>query len=257
MADKKTNYGEQAVKDLQYRQRLQQRQNLPELPRSPGNSGHSPFAAPNSQAGSIQQAPPTPSIISPFTMPTDRFGQGVQRQMAEPEREIIGVGTESADRNSVENIIDSRQVQEWTRALTKYKAGKASLERRVISAERWWKMRNQFEADKVLDSSRDKDGRAIGRQGFQVATAWLHNVITSKHADALEAYPSPNILPREEGDKVEAWALSHIVPVVLRQNSFEETYDSNIWQKLKTGTGVYKIMWDSEKLNGLGDISVA
>jgi len=258
MAEKKSNYGEQAVKDLQYRQWQKQKQNLPELPRTPGNSMHSlykPEYIPVNQPNALKEKSTVPRPNQP-NGPTDRFGQGVQRQMAEPEREIIGVGTEPADQGSVENIIDSRQVQEWTRALTKYKAGKASLERRVISAERWWKMRNQFEADKVLDGSTDQNGGIAGRQGFQAATAWLHNVISSKHADALEAYPSPNILPREEGDKVEAWALSHIVPVVLRQNDFEATYDSNIWQKLKTGTGVYKIMWDSEKLNGLGDISV-
>ena len=29
-----------------------------------------------------------------------------------------------------------------------------------------------------------------------------------------------------------------------------------MWQKLKTGTGAYKVVWDSGKLNGLGDISV-
>ena len=29
-----------------------------------------------------------------------------------------------------------------------------------------------------------------------------------------------------------------------------------MWQKLKTGTGVYKVDWDPEKLNGLGDIAI-
>lgn len=263
MAEKKTDYAAQAVKDLQYRQRQKQQQNIPALPGTPGNGLHSPQAPGqnlNASQGAQWGQPGKPRYMeagaSQPAPPPDSFGQGMQRQMAEPARQITGAGTEPAARESAETLIDSRQVQEWTRALTKYKAGKASLERRVISAERWWKLRNQFEADKMLDGSRGRDGKASGRQGFQAATAWLHNVITAKHADALEAYPSPNILPREEGDKVEAWALSHIVPVVLRQNDFEATYDSNIWQKLKTGTGVYKVIWDNEKLNGLGDISV-
>ena len=29
-----------------------------------------------------------------------------------------------------------------------------------------------------------------------------------------------------------------------------------MWQKLKTGTGVYKIVWDAARHDGLGDIAV-
>ena len=78
----------------------------------------------------------------------------------------------------------------------------------------------------------------------------------NKHADGIEAYPEPNILPREENDRAEAVRLSAIIPAVLEQNDFEETYSDVLWQKLKTGTGVYGVFWDSSKLNGLGDIAV-
>ena len=131
--------------------------------------------------------------------------------------------------------------------LQRYKAGKRHLERRVQSAERWWKLRNAFEEGRSTDP---KNG------GFRAESSWLHNVIMSKHADAMEAYPVPNILPRGEEDREQADALSKIVPIVLRQNDFEQVYDEAAWQKLKTGTGVYKVIWDSNKLNGLGDISV-
>lgn len=50
--------------------------------------------------------------------------------------------------------------------------------------------------------------------------------------------------------------LSAIIPCVLEQNHFERTYSDAMWQKLKTGTGCYKVIWDKEKLNGLGDIAV-
>ena len=63
----------------------------------------------------------------------------------------------------------------------------------------------------------------------------------NKHADGIEAYPEPNILPREENDRAEAVRLSAIIPAVLEQNDFEETYSDVLWQKLKTGTGVYSI----------------
>ena len=87
-------------------------------------------------------------------------------------------------------------------------------------------------------------------------SGWLHNIIVSKHADAMEAYPEPAILPREAGDRQEAGMLSRIIPVILEQNEFEKTYSDAMWQKLKTGTGVYKVWWDAEKLNGLGDIAI-
>ena len=144
--------------------------------------------------------------------------------------------------------IGSEQLKHFTDILQKYKAGKTRTEQRIVAAENWWKLRNTIEEDKVTN---------IGADGsFTSRSGWLHNVIVSKHADAMEAYPEPNILPREVGDRAEARKLSAIIPCVLEQNNFEETYDDVMWQKTKTGTGVYKVVWDKHKLNGLGDISI-
>ena len=51
--------------------------------------------------------------------------------------------------------------------------------------------------------------------------------------------------------------LSAIIPCILEQNDFETTYSNAMWQKMKTGTGVYKVVWDKNKLGGLGDIRVS
>lgn len=142
--------------------------------------------------------------------------------------------------------VDAVRLQEFTRILQKYKSGKNSIERRTIAAENWWKLRNQVEERKSTE----------GLGGFQAVSGWLHNVIVSKHADAMEAFPEPCILPREAGDKQEAGMLSKIIPVILEQNDFEKTYSDVMWQKLKTGTGVYKVYWNPDKLNGLGDIAI-
>lgn len=142
--------------------------------------------------------------------------------------------------------VDSERLREFTRELQKYKAGKASVERRAIAAENWWKLRNQAEIRKETQ----------GLSGFEAKSGWLHNVIVAKHADATEAFPEPNILAREPGDVEEAGMLSKIIPVVLETNKFEEVYSDNQWQKLKTGTGIYKVYWDADKLNGLGDIAI-
>jgi hypothetical protein len=50
--------------------------------------------------------------------------------------------------------------------------------------------------------------------------------------------------------------LSDIIPCILEQNHFEATYNEAMWRKMKTGTAVYKVVWDKNKLNGLGDIGV-
>ena len=138
--------------------------------------------------------------------------------------------------------------QELTAILQKYKAGKQSLERRVIAAENWWKLRNRFEEDKRPGAASSGDFRAV--------SGWLHNVIVSKHADAMEAYPEPVILPREPDDRAEAELLSAVVPCILEQNAFERTWSDAMWQKLKTGTAAYRVGWDPDKLGGLGDISI-
>lgn len=148
--------------------------------------------------------------------------------------------------NEMKLPVDGQRLREFTGILQKYKAGKHSVERRTIAAENWWKLRNQAEERKTSE----------GLSGFQAVSGWLHNVIVSKHADAMEAYPEPSILPREAGDRQEAAVLSKIIPVILEQNEFEKTYSDAMWQKLKTGTGVYKVYWDAEKLNGLGDIAI-
>ena len=140
-------------------------------------------------------------------------------------------------------VIGKEQIQKASLTLRKYREGKANLEQRIVENEQWFKLRH-------WECMRDK------KQEIQPTSAWLFNCIANKHADAMDNYPSPNILPREEGDKMEAEMLTSIIPVILEQNEFEQTYSEVQNYKLKTGTGVYGVFWDSSKLNGLGDISI-
>ena len=149
---------------------------------------------------------------------------------------------------AMQMAIGAEQVKEFLRVLEEYKSGKVHTEQRILESEKWWKLRNS-----VVEQKETKIGAG---SGYTSVSGWLHNVIVSKHADAMDAFPEPNILPREEGDKGEARMLSAIVPCILEQNHFENTYSDAMWQKVKTGTGVYKIIWDKSKLNGLGDIAV-
>ena len=128
--------------------------------------------------------------------------------------------------------------------LNRYREGKANLERRVIENEQWYRLRH-WECIR----------RGAGSQ-VEPTSGWLFNAIANKHAEAMDNYPSPNVLPREEGDREKAQALGSILPVILQQEDFEDTYDRVMDDKLKSGTGIYGIFWDPEKLEGLGDISI-
>ena len=148
--------------------------------------------------------------------------------------------------NTIAAPIGDAEIGKLLEILRKYRAGRQELDQRIQSAEQWWRLRNTQEEKK---EGHDKTG-------YKSKSAWLHNVIQSKHADAMDAYPEPNILPRELGDREEAQRLSKIIPCILEYNEFKKTYSKTWYQKLKYGTGVYKIFWDPQKLNGLGDIAV-
>ncbi|MBO4979437.1 MAG: hypothetical protein J6D16_03425 [Clostridia bacterium] len=130
--------------------------------------------------------------------------------------------------------------------LNKYKEGKANLEQKIIDNEQWYKLRH-WECMRKSNQQKDE---------VEPSSAWLFNSIANKHADAMDNYPSPNVLPREEGDKGEAEMLTSISPVILDQNDFEEVYSDEQNYKLKTGCGAYGVFWDKTKLSGLGDISI-
>ena len=140
-------------------------------------------------------------------------------------------------------VIGKKQIQEASAILQKYKEGKANLEKRIVDNEQWYKLRHW---ECMRDNAND----------VQPTSAWLFNCIANKHADAMDNFPSPNVLPREEGDKAEAEKLTSIIPVILDQNDFEEVYSDVMSYKLKMGTGVFGVFWDKSKLNGLGDVSI-
>ena len=166
------------------------------------------------------------------------------------QQKAILTGNNGADMNGardgfavLEERIGKEEIQKAGLTLQKYKQGKANLEKKIVDNEQWFKLRH-------WECMRDT------KQDVQPVSAWLLNCILNKHADAMDNFPSPNVLPREEGDKAEAEMLTSIIPVILDQNDFEQVY-SDVWNyKLKSGTGVYGVFWDKSKLNGLGDITI-
>ncbi len=141
--------------------------------------------------------------------------------------------------------IGREQIRAALETLRRYRAGKTNLERRIIENEEFWKLRHWEHVPEQ------------GTTGLKTKSAWLVNVILSKHADAMDAYPEPACLPRAADDAAEAELLSKVVPVILAQNDFAGVWSDNWWKKLKAGVAFYGVFWDREKQNGLGDVTVA
>lgn len=141
--------------------------------------------------------------------------------------------------------VGPEQAAEAERILHKYKAGKAALDRRLIDNELWFRMAHWKQY-----KNRMMEGKP------QPSSGWLFNSIASKHADAMDNYPEPCVLPRAADDEATARTLSSILPVVLEQADYEQVYSDSWWRKLKQGTGVKGIFWDPAARGGLGEIAI-
>jgi len=171
------------------------------------------------------------------------------RMGAEGLMEMMGMDPQRRDElRGGTRIMTPQKLNEATNLLMKYKSAKASVNHRVIRAQQWWKLKNWEQ----IQSNRGTKGATTHPSN----TGWLWNCIVGKHADAIDSYPEPVVLPRMQDDREEAERLSKIVPVVMEMNDFEEIYNDCSWQKMQEGTGVYGTFWNSGKLNGLGDIEI-
>ena len=141
--------------------------------------------------------------------------------------------------------IGSEEVAEAAAVLQKYKAGKAALDKRLVDNELWFRMGHWKNYQNPM-----MEGKP------QPSSGWLFNSIANKHADAMDNYPAPNVLPRAADDEQTARVLSSILPVVLEQADYEQVYSDTWWRKLKQGTGVKGVFWDPAKRSGLGDIAI-
>ena len=170
---------------------------------------------------------------------------GVQRdESVSPEMAAMLLTTPSTQKR-----IGQEEVAKAISILTRYKQGKSNLEERVVQDELWWELRHWEAIRKGTKVQADY-------RGPEPSSAWLFNTILNKHADAMDNYPEPVVLPRERSDEESAKTLSSVLPVILEYNDYEQTYSDGWWEKLKHGTVAYGIFWDASKENGLGDVSI-
>ena len=145
--------------------------------------------------------------------------------------------------------IGRKEIEKAIQTLKEYKDGKSNLESRIVEEERWWKLRH-------WDIIRGK--KSAEMQGEEErpepTSAWMFNSIANKHADIMDNYPEPNVLPREKSDEKVADTLSSILPVVYERNNYEQTYSQAAWYLLKHGVAAKGTFWNQDLEDGLGDV---
>lgn len=115
-----------------------------------------------------------------------------------------------------------------------YKRAKGQLEARLLAEEGIW--RDVYSSDR--------------------SSSWIFNSIVNKHADIIDSMPSYSCLPREKRDEAAADLLSKVIPVICDRAGMEQVYSDNAWDKLKHGTAVWGVFWNTALEDGLGDIDI-
>lgn len=141
--------------------------------------------------------------------------------------------------------MNEKRISSAMQTLRDYKDARTNFEKRIVDEEQWWKLRHW---DIVKNSSLKSDCEPV--------SAWLFNSIANKHADAMDNYPEPNVLPRERGDEADAKILSSVLPVIIERCNFEQIYSDAWWYKLKHGAVAYGVFWNNELSDGIGDIDI-
>lgn len=168
---------------------------------------------------------------------TIELGDNIEQEQMRPIQEYQPTG-QSQDENAPKrhvDIIGEEEIGDAVERLKKYMKGKKNLDERVRRNEEWWKLRhwNQFAAGT--------------RQIVKPTSAWLFNSIMNKLADCSDNFPETNVRARMQDDVDEAQRLKHLLPMIFEYNDYESTYMSTCLSKIKNGTGITGVFWNSTK----------
>ena len=143
--------------------------------------------------------------------------------------------------------IGLEQIQSASKRLNEYISYKSAFDDRFIENQKWY-MQRHWGVVKGQSGGNKTDP--------EPTSAYLFNAIANKHADAMDNYPEPAVLPRAMDDKEVATTLSSILPCVMEQCDFQEVYSDNWYDKLISGCGLYGVFWDNNLYSGLGDVAI-
>lgn len=132
-------------------------------------------------------------------------------------------------------LVGAEQVKNALEILNKYKSGKANFDARVIDNEEWWKLRHWNHIRKDATKT------------IEPTSAWLFNSVMNKLADYSDNFPEPNIRARTQQDVEEAERIKNMLPMILEANDYEKTYMETCLAKIKHGTSITGVFWNSDK----------
>lgn len=132
--------------------------------------------------------------------------------------------------------------------LQDYVDGKKMVDLKATENQQWWQLRHWA----VIGGETNEAKKA----GVEVGSAWAVNSLLNKHADIMDSFPKPNVLPREADDEIEAELLTDIVPAILEQNDYEQIYRQSGWDFCIDGAAIKGVFWDTAKHDGLGDVAI-
>lgn len=142
--------------------------------------------------------------------------------------------------------ITQNEIEDAAERLREYARGKATIDQKATATQEWWRGRHWAQSTKKNDADDEKP-----------TSAWLFNSLINKHADMMDNYPKPNILPRAADDEMDAETLSKIVPVILEQNKHRKVYSKAAYDFVSDGGCITSVTWDNTKYDGLGDIAIS
>ena len=87
-------------------------------------------------------------------------------------------GSAPEDSGDTAQVIGPEEIAKAGETLQKYKAGKASLDKRIVDNELWFRMGHWKNCENKMMEGKPKP-----------SSGWLFNSIANKHADAMDNYP--------------------------------------------------------------------
>lgn len=128
-------------------------------------------------------------------------------------------------------------------AYVSYKAAREKLDAKIIENENWFKQEYWQYLIANADGSEPKSGTLL-------------NAILNKHADFMDNEPTPVLLAREQSDEPTTEILTKVIPVVLKNAKWDDTYSKYTMYLIKQGLGCLSPTWDQSLDNGLGNIVI-
>ena len=136
--------------------------------------------------------------------------------------------------NETAKPIGEAQIKKALETLKDYNSKKGNFNKRVIENEEWWKMRHWAQ---IRESE----------QKTEPTSAWLFNSIMNKLADFSDQFPEANIRARAQDDVQEAERIKNVLPMIFEANDYELTYMDTALSKIKNGTAITGVFWNSNK----------